>query len=85
MGDAFVEEDFYSRNKMKRPRNHMDDVSSSHNKAVKKCDDLMRQDPSIAVAKHKQSDNEYRIRLNALVYVSRNCFNDALPFYGHNE
>ncbi|KAL6538265.1 hypothetical protein OROGR_012253 [Orobanche gracilis] len=87
-GDAFVVEGFCSWNKMERLRIHVGDVSSSHNKAVKKCDDLMRQNQSIAVAIHKQSDiakNEYRIRLNDSIDVCRYLLNGALPFRGHDE
>lgn len=48
----------------------------------------MRQDHSIAVAIHNQSDiakNEYRIRLNASIDVTRYLLNGALPFRGHDE
>ena len=86
--DAFVTEGFSSWNKTERLACHVGDVNSFHNKALKKCDDLMRQDQSISVALHKQSDvakNEYRIRLNASIDVSRYLLHQGLPYRGHDE
>ncbi|KAK1358227.1 zinc finger MYM-type protein 1-like [Heracleum sosnowskyi] len=87
--DAFVSEGFGGWNKMQeRLEAHIGKVGSVHNKAIKNCDALMRQHQSIAVALHKQSDitkNEYRIRLNASIDVSRYLLNGLLPFRGHDE
>ena len=55
-GDAFVMEDFSSWNKTERLAIHVGDINSCHNIALKKCDDLMRQNQSIAVAFHKQNN-----------------------------
>ncbi|KAL6582809.1 hypothetical protein OROMI_004887 [Orobanche minor] len=86
--DAFVSDGFNSWNKTKRLAFHVGDVSSFHNRAFKNCEDLMRQDRSIAVAFHKHSvttKNEYRVRLNASTDACRYLLNQALPFRGHDE
>ena len=59
---------------MERLGIHIGEVNSFHNRALIKCDDLLKQKQSIVVAFHKQSDivkNEHRIRLNASIDVSR--------------
>ncbi|KAK1382927.1 TTF-type domain-containing protein [Heracleum sosnowskyi] len=82
--DAFVSEGFGGWNKMQeRLEAHIGKVGSVHNKAIKNCDALMRRHQSIVVALHKQSDitkNEYRIRLNASIDVSRYLLNGLFPF-----
>ncbi|KAJ9558142.1 hypothetical protein OSB04_012756 [Centaurea solstitialis] len=86
--DAFVTEGFNSWNKTDRFGRHVGDVSSFHNRALKNCEGLMRQDQSIVVAFHKQTDiikNEHRIRLNASIDAIRYLLNGALPFRGHDE
>ncbi|KAL6582954.1 hypothetical protein OROMI_005032 [Orobanche minor] len=86
--DAFVSDGFNSWNKTERLALHVGDVNSFHNRAFKNCEDLMRQDRSIAIAFHKHSDtakNEYRVRLNASIDACRYLLNQALPFRGHNE
>ncbi|KAL9667281.1 hypothetical protein QQ045_001632 [Rhodiola kirilowii] len=86
--DAFVIEDFTSWNKPERLASHVGNINSFHNRSVKRCDDLMRQAQSIAVALTKQSEftkNEHQIRLNASIDVSRLLLNQGLPFRGHDE
>ncbi|KAJ9543570.1 hypothetical protein OSB04_023277 [Centaurea solstitialis] len=86
--DAFVTEGFNSWNKKDRLNIHVGDINSFHNRALKKSEDLMRQNQSIAVAFHKQNDmakNEYRIRLNVSIDVARYLLNGELPFRGHDE
>ncbi|KAJ9557377.1 hypothetical protein OSB04_011991 [Centaurea solstitialis] len=86
--DTFVTEGFNSWNKTERLVMHVGDIKSFHNRALKQCDDLMRQNQSIAVAFHKQNNivkNEYRIRLNASIDATRFLLNSALPFRGHDE
>ncbi|KAI3673345.1 hypothetical protein L6452_39463 [Arctium lappa] len=86
--DAFVTDGFSSWNKTERLAIHVGDINSCHNRALKKWEDLMRQNQSIAVAFHKQNDivkNEYRIRLNASIDAARFLLNSALPFRGHDE
>lgn len=85
---AFVVDGFCSWNKTERLGTHVGDVGSFHNRALKKCDDLLRQDQSIAISFHKQSEitkNEHRIHLNASIDVCRHLLNCTLPFRGHNE
>ncbi|KAK1357571.1 TTF-type domain-containing protein [Heracleum sosnowskyi] len=64
-GDAFILEVFSGWNKLyERLDSHVGEVDSIHRRAVTNCDALMRQNQSIVVALHKQSDitkNEYRI------------------------
>ncbi|CAH9129681.1 unnamed protein product, partial [Cuscuta epithymum] len=86
--DAFVTEGFSSWNKTERLAGHVGVVKSFHNKALERCEDLMKQDQSISVALHKQNEttkSEYRIGLNASIDVSRFLLHQGLPFRGHNE
>lgn len=86
--DAFVTDGFNSWNKTERLGLHVGDVNSFHNQALKKSEDLMRQDRSIAVAFHKQTEtekNEHRIRLYASIKACRFVLKNALPFRGHDE
>ncbi|XP_010434792.1 PREDICTED: zinc finger MYM-type protein 1-like [Camelina sativa] len=53
-----------------------------------KCENLMNQGQSIKHAFRKQADitkNEYRVRLNASIDVSRYLLRQGLPFRGHDE
>ena len=64
------------------------DPDSFHNKALKKCEDLMRTEQSIPVALYKQTDlekNEHLIRLNAAIDVCRYLLHQGQPFRGHDE
>ena len=72
--DTFVSTGFSSWNKVDSFSKHVGDHSSFHNDAKNKCEDLMRQGQSIKHALHKQTDivkTDYRIRLGALIDVSR--------------
>lgn len=64
--DAFVTEGFNGWNKTERLGLHVGDVNSLHNKAVKKLEDFMKQDPSIAIAIQEKLKKEYQLRLDAL-------------------
>ncbi|XP_071712423.1 uncharacterized protein [Rutidosis leptorrhynchoides] len=86
--EAFVTEGFNSWNKTERFKDHVGHINSFHNKALQKCDMLMRPNQSIHAAFHKQDDivkTENRIRLGATVYACRYCLKCALPFRGHDE
>ncbi|KAJ9560721.1 hypothetical protein OSB04_005881 [Centaurea solstitialis] len=86
--DAFVTEGFNGWHKKERLSIHVGDVNSFHNKALKKSEDLMRQNQSIASAFHKQTNiakTEYRIRLNVSIDVARHLLNGELAFRGHDE
>ncbi|XP_022030925.1 zinc finger MYM-type protein 1-like [Helianthus annuus] len=67
---------------------HVGDVNSAHNKALKKCEDLINQNQSIATNFHKQDDitkKANRIRLNATINDCRLLLKNALSFCGHDE
>ncbi|VYS46745.1 unnamed protein product [Arabidopsis thaliana] len=87
--DSFLSTGFCSWNKADRLDQHVGlDVNSFHNNAKRKCEDLIRQGQSIKHALHKQTDvvkNDYRIRLNASIDVSRHLLHQGLPFRGHDE
>ncbi|XP_024990565.1 zinc finger MYM-type protein 1-like [Cynara cardunculus var. scolymus] len=86
--DDFVTDGFNSWNKTERLGLHVGNINSFHYRALKKGEDLMSQDRSIAVAFHKQTEkekNEHRIRLNALIKTCRFLLKNALPFRGHDE
>ena len=85
---GFVKDGFSSWNKPDRLSFHVGDFNSSHNNVVKKCDDLMNQGQSIVHALYKKTNamkNEYRIRLNASIDVSRYLLRQGLAFRGHRE
>ncbi|GKA75820.1 zinc finger MYM-type protein 1-like protein [Tanacetum coccineum] len=86
--EAFVTEGFNGWNKTERFVSHVGDFKSFHNRALKKCEDLMRPKQSISFAFSKltqQERNDYRIRLQVSVIASRYCLNGELPFRGHDE
>ncbi|GKB81797.1 zinc finger MYM-type protein 1-like protein [Tanacetum coccineum] len=62
--DAFVMDGFNGWNKTERLGSHVGDVSSFHNRALRKCEDLMRREQAIVVAFCKPSDvvkTEYQV------------------------
>ncbi|CAI0429385.1 unnamed protein product [Linum tenue] len=68
--------------------NHVGFVNSEHNKAVRKCEDLLTQSQSIRVALCKQSDQvkkDYRIRLQASIDCIRHCVRQGHALRGHDE
>ncbi|KAG7560310.1 Zinc finger TTF-type [Arabidopsis thaliana x Arabidopsis arenosa] len=86
--DVFVKEGFCSWNKPDRLDTHVGKPNSTHNCAAEKCDNLMNQGQFIKHALFKQNDvvkNEYRIRLNASIDVSRYLLRQGLSFRGHDE
>ena len=86
--DAFVTEGFNSWNKTERLSSHVGGVKSYHNRALKKCEDLLKQNQTIPVVFQKQSEAERkdnRTRLNTSVEVSRHLLNGSLAFRGHDE
>ncbi|RID75656.1 hypothetical protein BRARA_B02690 [Brassica rapa] len=70
--DAWTNEGFSSWNKFSRLAEHVGKVNSFHNNAV------MRDKDDI-------TNNEYRIRLNASIDVSRYLLRQGLSFRGHDE
>ena len=86
--EAFVTEGFNGWNKTERLASHVGDFKSFHNRALKKCEDLMKQKQSISFAFNKQTEqerNDYRIRLHVSVIATRYCLNGELPIRGHDE
>ncbi|KAC9592598.1 hypothetical protein E3N88_45589 [Mikania micrantha] len=83
-----MKEGFNSWNKTDRFVSHIGDIGSAHNKALKKCEDLLNQNRSIVTALHKQDDiirKANQIRLNATIDDCRLCLKNALSFRGHDE
>ncbi|KAI3776848.1 hypothetical protein L1987_46638 [Smallanthus sonchifolius] len=86
--DAFVIQGFNGWNKSERLDSHVGDNNSFHNKSLRKCEDLLKQDQSIHIAFEKKSEKqkkEYRIRLSTSVILSKALLNGALPFRGHDK
>ncbi|XP_076905365.1 uncharacterized protein LOC143561109 [Bidens hawaiensis] len=86
--NIFSKEGFNSWNKPERLSSHEGGVGSAHNKALKRCEDLLNQKQSIATILHKQDDimkRENRLRLNATIDDCRLCLKNALSFRGHDE
>ncbi|VAI26333.1 unnamed protein product [Triticum turgidum subsp. durum] len=86
--DAFVVEGFNCWNKTERFVTHVGDRNSFHNRALKDCEDLLKQDQSIPAAWNRQSQiekNEHLIRLNAAIDGCRYLLHQGQPFRGHDE
>ena len=67
---------------------HVGRVNSTHNQAVKKCEDLLREKQHIQSVLVKQSNKDkldYRIQLNVIVDCIRFLLCWGLAFHGHNE
>ncbi|KAG5599952.1 hypothetical protein H5410_031322 [Solanum commersonii] len=73
--------------KLERFRKHVSDVNSIHDKCFNKMLDLSNHHQSIQVVidKHRKLKNEYRMRLEASIDVSRLLLQYGLPFQGHGE
>ena len=85
--DEFVTKGFDTWKNPKRLGDHVGQVNSFHNNAMKMADNLMNQDQSITRAFYKQNEaakNEYKIRLNASIDVCIYLLR-GLPFRGHDE
>ena len=86
--DAFVTDGFNSWSKKERLKLHEGEVNSFHHRALKKCEDLINQNQSIATAFLKQSELmkiEYHMRLTASVEVCRFLLENALLFRGNDK
>ncbi|KAJ9545337.1 hypothetical protein OSB04_025044 [Centaurea solstitialis] len=86
--ETFVTEGFNNWSKKDRLTLHEGGVNSFHRNALKRCEDLLNQNQSIASALQKQTQRmktEYHMRLNASVEVCRYLLENALPFCGHDE
>ncbi|XP_071683709.1 maturase K-like [Lolium perenne] len=86
--EAFVVNGWNNWHMNSRLKDHVGDVDSVHNQAMKKCVDLLRRDQHIDVAINIQSDaarKAYFTRLNASIDTSRLLLKQELPFLGHDE
>ncbi|XP_021310965.1 uncharacterized protein LOC110433360 [Sorghum bicolor] len=87
--DAFVKNGWDGFNKKDRLRDHVGTRPNSfHNTSVKRCNNLMKPDRSIANAINKQRDvtkAEYLARLNTSIDAVRYLLHQGLAFRGHDE
>ncbi|CAN1125913.1 Zinc finger MYM-type protein 1 [Linum perenne] len=87
-GDCFTGNGFSSWNKADRLLRHVGATNSSHNDCVRKCNALMKQSQSIAVAINKQDDQskkDYRTRLEASTECIAWLIRNGCPLRGHDE
>ena len=67
---------------------HVGGVNSAHNQAVKKSEDLLKEEwhiQSVLVKQSNQDKIEYRVQLNAIVDCIRFLLCWGLAFHGHDE
>ncbi|GKB29102.1 zinc finger MYM-type protein 1-like protein [Tanacetum coccineum] len=86
--DAFVINGFDSWHKKAYLYAHVGNVDSYHNRAFQKCENLLKENQSIADAFNKKSEIEkarYIIRLNATISCVRLCLKTENPMRGHDE
>jgi len=87
--DAFAKDGWDGFNKLDRLQDHVGTRPNSfHNTAVKRCNNLMKPDRSIANVLENQRDvnkKEYLIRLNTSIDAVRFLLHQGLAFCGHNE
>jgi hypothetical protein len=86
--DAFVTKGFSGWNNKPRLDTHVGGVTSYHNAAVKRCNNLLKPSQSIEFALKKQQDvakEEYFIRLSTSINAVRYLLHQGLAFCGHNE
>ncbi|XP_060202659.1 uncharacterized protein LOC132631073 [Lycium barbarum] len=89
VGDSFTKHGFRAWNKgIERLNRYIGDVNSLHNRCFKRMRDLKNQEQSIVTSfdKHNEKDkNNYQVRLNASVDVTRFLLKQGMPFRGHDE
>ena len=86
--DVFSSEGFCNWSKSNALKDHVGSVNSHHNKAMKKCEDLLKQKQAIDVKLKFISEQEKvanRYRLLGSVISARHCLENRLPFRGHDE
>lgn len=87
-GDSFVGQGLKNWKKMDRLKKHEGGINSAHNRASKKCLDLLNQKQHIETIITKQSDEakrDYRARLTASINCIKFLLRQGLPFRGHDE
>ena len=85
---AFVVKGWNSWSKPDRLSEHVGDIGSVHNQAMKDCDALLKKDQHIDVALQRSSEAAkiaYYTRVNGSVDVARLLLKQGLPFRGHDE
>jgi hypothetical protein len=86
--DTFVVTGWNGYHRKERLKLHVGNVGSLHNKAMKKCDDLLKTKQHIDVAFRSQSEagkKAYLTRLNGSINVARILVKQGLSFRGHDE
>lgn len=86
--DVFSSEGFCNWSKSNTLKDHVGSVNSHHNKAMQKCEDLLKQKQAIYVKLNLISEQEKvanRYRLLGSVISARHCLENRLPFRGHDE
>ncbi|XP_071677000.1 uncharacterized protein [Lolium perenne] len=86
--EAFVVTGWNRWSKKSNLKDHIGDVGSVHNQALKNCDALLRRDAHIDVAIQVQSEAAkvaYFTRLNSSIDTARLLLKQGLPFRGHDE
>ncbi|PVH38689.1 hypothetical protein PAHAL_5G328300 [Panicum hallii] len=86
--DAFVTKGFSGWNNKPRLDTHVGGVTSCHNAAIKRYNNLLKPSQSIEFALKKQQDvakEEYFIRLSTSINAIRYLLHQGLAFRGHNE
>jgi hypothetical protein len=86
--DTFVVTGWNGYHRKERLKLHVGNVGSLHNKAMKKCDDLLKTKQHIDVAFRSQSEagkKAYLTRLNGSINVARILVKQGLSFWGHDE
>ncbi|KAI3687333.1 hypothetical protein L1987_81028 [Smallanthus sonchifolius] len=86
--DTFSCEGFCNWSKGVALRDHVRSINSSHNKAMEKCENLLKQERFIHVKLNAQTEEEKlanRLRLMGSVRSARYLLENGLPFRGHDE
>jgi hypothetical protein len=86
--EAFVVTGWNRWSKKSNLKDHIGDVGSVHNQALKNCDALLRRDAHIDVAiqvKSEAAKVAYFTRLNSSIDTARLLLKQGLPFRGHDE
>ncbi|KAJ9536424.1 hypothetical protein OSB04_un000401, partial [Centaurea solstitialis] len=86
--NVFSSEDFGNWSKSGVFKEHVGLLNSHHNKAMQKCDDLLKQKQAINVKLNTITDKEKlanRYRLLGSVISARHCLENKLPFRAHDE
>jgi hypothetical protein len=86
--DAFVITGWSGWNNKQRLDTHVGGITSYHNTAVKRCNNLLKPNQSIVFALNKQQDvakEEYFIRLSTSINVVRYLLHQGLAFRGNDE